>query len=376
MKDEALGSVLDRSGAIIQRPKEQAVELRRPQDLAMREEVDMQVTTAKAYPRDTVLAVEQSIRMATMNQEVAKACIYALERTKADGSKAIIDGPSVRLAEILIANWGNLRAQLKVGEEGETFVTGIGEVWDLERNIAIRRESRRSILKRNGQRYGSDMIAVAANAASSIAFRESVFKVIPKAIVDTVYEAARRVALSSEKSPEERFAQAVRWFAKLGVKEDRVLAKIGRTSRADVNDDDIAMLVGVFNRIRENEATVDEEFPSSAAKDAPPATEKERELGWGAKPAEPEAPKTLTNHDRLMLLVADMAGAYKKAGNDGRKVRGMAVDVLRTSVRDSDPSSWTDEDFAKAAQVVADEKSRLAAPAQETQGSLLGGGES
>lgn len=372
MRDEAVGSVLDRSGAIIQRPKEQAVELRRPQDLAMREEVDMQVTTAKAYPRDTVLAVEQSIKMATMNQEVAKACIYALERTKADGSKAIIDGPSVRLAEILIANWGNLRAQLKVGEEGETFVTGIGEVWDLERNIAVRRESRRSILKRNGQRYGSDMIAVAANAASSIAFRESVFKVIPKAIVDTVYEAARRVALSSEKSPEERFAQAVRWFSKLGVKEDRLLTKLGKPNRSDVNDDDIAMLVGVFNRIRENESTVDEEFPT-APKEAPAPTEKERELGWDAKPAEPEPPKVLTNHDRAMLLVADLAAAYKKAGNDGRKVRAMAVDVLRTSVRDSDSSTWTEEDFTKAAGVVAEEKARVAAASQEPQGSLLGG---
>jgi hypothetical protein len=368
--DEAMDGILDGEGAII-KAKTQAVELRRPHDLAMREEVDTQVTTAKAYPRDLDTAVNMSIRMATMNQEVAKACIYALERTNAKGEKVIIDGPSVRLAEILVSNWGNLRAQLKAGEEGESFVTGVGEVWDMERNIAIRRESRRSILKRNGQRYGSDMIAVAMNAASSIAFREAVFKVIPRAIVDTVYDEARKKALSSEKSPEERFAQAVRWFSKLGVKEDRLLVKLSKANRADVDDDDIALLVGVFNRIKENESTVDEEFPT-APKDPPqPVSEKERELGWSEAAEKKTEPAPLSVRDRALLLLGDLAAAYKKAGTDGRKVRGMAADVLKAGVG-KDASDWTEEDLLSGAKVVEEEKARLVAAGPDEQGSMIG----
>lgn len=371
--DETMDGILDTDGAIIQAPKSEVVEMRRQTDLAMREEVDIQVTTAKAYPRDIVQCVKDAIGMATMTTDVAKSCIYALERRDRDGKVKLITGPSVRLAEMICSCWGNIRAQIKIGEEGETYVTGIGEVWDVQRNYAARKEVRRSILKRNGQRYSGDMVAVAQNAASAIAFREAVFKVVGMSVVNTVYDRARAAAVAGAKTPEERMAQAVKWFGKLGVTQDRLLLKLGRESVDKVDDDDIEVLIGVFNRIKENETTVEEEFPTAAAKDAPPATEKERELGWDAKPAEPEPPKVLTNHDRAMLLVADLAAAYKKAGNDGRKVRAMAVDVLRTSVRDSDSSTWTEEDFTKAAGVVAEEKARVAAASQEPQGSLLGG---
>ena len=48
-----------------------------PLDELERANVDVQVSTAKRYPRDMRRSVNNSIVMATMNEEVARSCGYA-----------------------------------------------------------------------------------------------------------------------------------------------------------------------------------------------------------------------------------------------------------------------------------------------------------
>ena len=71
-----------------------------PLDELERANVDVQVSTAKRYPRDMRRSVNNSIVMATMNEEVARSCGYALPR----GGKPVT-GPSVHLAKIIVSNW-------------------------------------------------------------------------------------------------------------------------------------------------------------------------------------------------------------------------------------------------------------------------------
>ena len=65
---------------------------------------------------------------------------------------------------------------------------------DLETNIAVSVEARRSIITKTGQRYPEHMINTTAMAALSIAERNAILKVIPKGLVDLVYEAAFKTA--------------------------------------------------------------------------------------------------------------------------------------------------------------------------------------
>ena len=60
-----------------------------------RAEVDQQVATARAMPRSISKAIQNINTLATLDEESAQECIYALPR----GGKPI-KGPSVRLAEI------------------------------------------------------------------------------------------------------------------------------------------------------------------------------------------------------------------------------------------------------------------------------------
>jgi hypothetical protein len=361
-KDKATEGLLDENGEIIVQAKTtEAIEIRRPTDLAMREEVDIQITTAKAYPRDVVACVADAIAIATMNQDVAESCIYAIDK----GGEHIT-GPSVRLAEILVSCWGNIRAQAKVGAEEEFYVTGIGEVMDVQRNVAFRTEVRRSIRKRNGQRYGADMIATAANAASSIAFRNAAFRVVPKAVVDTVYEKARRAAIGTVKTLEERRARAMAKFAQLGVDAKRICEKLGVKAEAEITVEHLEVLYGTWNKIREGEASIDDAFPLATTADESRAAMEALTRGPVSVPApavpatEPSAPPAKpSNHERVMEIIQKLAGEYRRSGVDGRKTRGMAIEAIR-AVCKKDTATWDESDFTQVIAEVDAEIARLA----------------
>src|SRR6266852_1873072 len=74
-----------------------------------RANIDMLVATARKYPRDLVRVKRNMEAMATLDEETAQACNYHLER---DGHS--IDGPSVRMAEIAVSCYQNIRAGSRV----------------------------------------------------------------------------------------------------------------------------------------------------------------------------------------------------------------------------------------------------------------------
>lgn len=220
-----------------------------------RGEIDTQIATAKRFPRALATFKKRATELATLDDETAQSCFYTLPR---DGKT--IEGPSVRLAEIVAASWGNLRSQANIIDEDDKFITARGLCWDLENNVANSVEVRRRITNKQGRRFNDDMIATTANAACSIAHRNAVFKTVPMAIVKPIYEAARRVAIGDATTLGARRDKAIKAFGSMGVKPEQIYAKLGRAGAEDVNLDDLAMLLGLFTAIRDGEATVDDTF--------------------------------------------------------------------------------------------------------------------
>jgi hypothetical protein len=225
-------------------------------------EVDMQVATAKKFPRSLDRAVKAAKTMATKSQQIAEGCFYVLPRA---GKK--IQGPSVRLAEILASTWGNLRAESRIVEEGARHVTAQATVWDMETNVLVRQEIRRRITNRDGKRYNDDMINTTCQAATSIALRNAMFRVVPRSIIDEVYQTARQVAVGDAQTLDSRRTRMVEQFSKLGVDQERLLARIGVGALADVGLDKLEDLIGLFNAIRDGEITLDDAFPEPQATD-------------------------------------------------------------------------------------------------------------
>lgn len=219
--------------------------------------VDTQVSTAKQYPRDITRALNNSIVMATIDQQTAQTMGYALPR----GGKPIT-GPSVHLAKLIVSNWGNIRAEAKVVQITESQVVSRGTCWDLENNVATAFEVRRSIKGKNGQRFTDDMITVVGNAANAIAYRNAVFSVIPKAITDKVYQAAQHCItgdLSDDAKLLQRRTQCLKFFNdEYGITEAEVVKLCGKQTVNQIRGEEIALLIGIYQSLKDGDTTVDE----------------------------------------------------------------------------------------------------------------------
>ena len=226
-------------------------------DAVERANVDSQVATAKQYPRDISRSLNNSIAMATMDYATAQSCGYALPR----GGKPIT-GPSVHLAKLLVSNWGNMRAEAKVVKITDKQVISRGTCWDLENNVATAIEVRRNIKGKNGQRFSDDMITVVGNAANSIAYRNAVFSVIPKAITDKVYQAAQQFItgdLSDETKLLQRRTQCLKFFLdEYGISEEEVVKLCGKQTINQIRGEEMAYLLSVYQALKDGDTTVEE----------------------------------------------------------------------------------------------------------------------
>lgn len=225
-------------------------------DAIERANIDGQIATAKAYPRNVKKSLENSIIMATMDEETAKSCGYALPR----GGK-YITGPSVHLAKILVSNWGNIRTEAKVISITNDRVISRGIAWDLENNVASAFEFSRSIIDSKGNRYKEDMITVTGNAANSIAYRNAVLSVIPKSISERVYNEVKKFItgdVSSETKLIKRRNDAINYFFDFGITEEEVVKLCGKQTINQIKAEEISLLLGMAQALKDGDTTVDE----------------------------------------------------------------------------------------------------------------------
>lgn len=235
-----------------------------PQALGLitRAEIDSQISTARAYPRNALKAVADAKKLVTSDESTAEECIYTLKRYDSmSGETKLIEGPSARFAEILAYSWGNSRAEARTIDEGEKFVTAQGMFVDLEKNVGIRYEVRRRITTKSGKRYGDDMIGTTANAACSIALRNAVLKGIPKALWRPIYQAAKEVAIGTLQTLQTRRQAAIEYFTnKMGVDLAQILEALQVESVDGITLDHLATLKGIVTSVKNNEMTIDEAF--------------------------------------------------------------------------------------------------------------------
>ncbi len=229
-----------------------------------RAQVDMQVATAKRYPRDVARAIKNVETLATQDAETAEACFYALPR---DGK--VISGPSTRLAEIVATSWGNMRAQAVITGKDGTEITARGMAWDLESNVAVSVETKRRIVGKGGKRYSDDMIVTTGNAASSIAFRNAVFKVVPTALLKETFARIRHVAMGDERTLQERVKAMVAWFDGQGVPVKRLVKLVGKSDVSALTIEDVQTLRETATAIKEGATTIEEMFPAEGEQGNP-----------------------------------------------------------------------------------------------------------
>ena len=246
-----------------------------------RSEVDIQIATAKQYPRVVADCVNQIVALATIDEQTAEECFYSLRRNEGKDT-TVIEGPSVRLAEIIATSWGNLRVQSQIiGNDGK-FLTARGICHDLQTNVAVSSEVQRRIRTKEGKLYSDDMQMVTGNAAAAIAFRNAVFKVVPKAVISKALDAIKEKAKGNAEDLEVNRQKMLSYYAKLGVTKEMILFYLGVESVDDINGDGMNELRGVKNSIKEGMTTVKEAFIDPYQKNQ--ATQEATKHATGAHP--------------------------------------------------------------------------------------------
>lgn len=242
-----------------------------------RAEIDVQITTAKRYPRSYDQFLKRAESLATATPEIAAAMEYA---RPVGGDK--VRGPSTRLAEIIAATYGNLRVQARVISETQTEVVAQGVAHDLESNVAVSTEVAVSLLKKDGSRVKADQVATMRAAACSKARRNAIFLIVPLAICQPVIAAAKKVAVGDAKTLPERRKATLDWFEAKGVKRAAIFAWLGIKAEADIDLDRMADLISAKNTAAEEGVDLATVF---ARTDDPKATANRFAGAQGAAPA-------------------------------------------------------------------------------------------
>lgn len=317
----------------------------------MREDLDIQVATARKFPRSVEKFIQRIDTLACRNEDTAEAMFYSVPRKK-DGKLISIVGPSVRFAEFVASEWGNIRyGGTPIGEDGHGFVICRGVGWDIEKNVAVTFDVKRRITTSDGRRYSDDMIMTTSNAGSSIALRNAVLRCVPQAYWKPIFEKARAVAVGKTSSFVGVRDKVLARLQALGVFPPMVFAHLGIAGVNDLTAAHVETLIGRGTAIKDGELTIEEAFPpvntetgeipmpqaKPAAAPAPAAA---------PVPQQPAAPQASTTVSASASTPSPAPTTESKGASAGRRAGQAAADTKLVQPNQAPPP-------AKPAPVVA-----------------------
>ena len=206
---------------------------------------------AKENKRDIPTILKEIQALATLSNEVALSCFYVVFN-KEDNKPFV--GISVRFAELIASCWGNIHTGAKITKNNGMSVVVQGFVHDFEKNAVFTVEVQRSIGKLSAERAMQ-----ATNAASSIAFRNAIFKAIPAAITNTVAQNIKKY-IAEDIDGNSIIKDVSTYFESKGIKPSDIEKLLGDSFMKDIDSEKLFLLIGLKNAIEEGDTTIAELF--------------------------------------------------------------------------------------------------------------------
>lgn len=229
------------------------------------EEVKGQIFMAKQFPRNTFES-ERRILDACRRKGLAEAAVYQYPR---GGQK--VSGPSIRLAEVLAQNWGNLAFGVKELERRPGESTAMSYCWDLETNV--RREMVFSVKHVRGTKQGNKVLTderdiyelVANNGARRL--RACILSVIPGDVTEAaVKECESTLAGQNEGSLKDTISKMLNYFKETyKVTQEQIELYLGYNVNA-FTQTDIVQLKKVATSLNDGMSVVEDYFPKETNK--------------------------------------------------------------------------------------------------------------
>lgn len=217
------------------------------------------IKSARLFPRDIKKSLEEAKELVRSSEEISDSCIFSLQRKKYENNKQkifYITGPSVRLAEIVAHTFGNIETKARISQNDGFQITAEACCRDLEKGVIYFSEVKKNI---KGGSYSDEMKAILENASMSKAIRNCIFKVIPRAYINNIYEEC----LNSLNEKNKYLRKLFERFEQLGIKTETIINFYEKSSINDFSRNEIAQLIGIGNAIKDGSLEAHEAFISS-----------------------------------------------------------------------------------------------------------------
>lgn len=218
-----------------------------------------------------------------------------------------IEGPSIGLAMAVAREWSNCAVPVEYYETATEWVFNAHFV-DLERGFTVsrvfRKKKGKGVFKKLEDDRAEDMTF---QAAQSRAIRNVVLAGVPRWLTDQAKERANDAVLKgiSKEGLAVATEKALKFLAGYGITEERVIAVLGK-SKHEWASEDIASLRGMPSQLKDGQATAEQLFPATEAKEERPkaATPKEETKAKGGRAPKAEAPVTPSSPASLLPRAA------------------------------------------------------------------------
>ncbi|ERT12587.1 hypothetical protein [Photorhabdus temperata] len=225
------------------------------------QEVQAAMIIAKKFPRDPIVAMDKILQACT-RPTLAEGALYSYSK-----GGAAVTGPSIRLAEALAQNWGNIQFGIRELEQknGESSVEAFA--WDIETNTRQVKTFTVPHVRytRNGKKKledPRDIYEIVANQGSR-RLRACILGVIPGDVIEAAVGQCEVTLNSHADTSAEAIKKMVEVFKnEFGVTSDQIQKRIQCRVEA-MRPAQMVQMKKIYASLRDGMSSIDDWFEKS-----------------------------------------------------------------------------------------------------------------
>lgn len=230
-------------------------------------EIQAAFVIAKRFPRNehqSYINILESCKRPSF----AESAMYAYPR-----GGQLVEGPSIRLAEVLAQKWGNCKVGIEILSQNEKKSEARAYAIDIENNYTVdscftvehKRTTKKGVTRLTDER---DIRELIANIGSRH-LRQCILRVVPSDVCEDAVAQVRKTMESSDVPIKELIKSMVKRFDELGVKVEHLEKRLGHNLDATIPQE-IVTLKGIYKSIKDGMSTREQFFDikSKATEDA------------------------------------------------------------------------------------------------------------
>lgn len=227
-------------------------------------EVQAALMIARANPRDQKMAMDRVLNACT-RPSLAEVAVYSYAK---GGSN--VSGPSIRLAEAMAQNWGNMQFGMRELSQSDAESTVQSYAWDVETNtrreitfqVPHIRHTKRGVTKITDPREVYELIA----NQGARRLRACILSVIPGDVTEAAVAQCEQTMHARADTSPEAIAKLVQSFTQFDVTKGQIEKRIQRRLDA-IQPAQIVNLRKIFASMRDGMSTAQEWFDKPDASD-------------------------------------------------------------------------------------------------------------